>query len=132
MAEAIGNMVARQQKERAEHQRMVDSGGNYSGLGIWLDTSPKAAVPIPDMPRPRRIAYVDGGNAALLGRPGWPVGLNRAAYAVCRGSTARQPRYIPRVDFLPLLAAELNVTDVDEQMTQCRTSSAGMPCVHSP
>lgn len=115
MAEAIGGMVARQQKEWDEHQRLVAAGaaGKGSNRGIWLDISPKTAVPIPDVPRPRRIAYVDGGNATLLGSPGWSVGFNRVAYAVCQGSTVHQPRHVPRVDFLSLLVAESN-DDSDE------------------
>ena len=110
MAEAIGGMVARQQKEWEEHQRLVAAGaaGNDSNRGIWLDISPKTAMPIPDVPRPRRIAYVDGGNATLLGSPGWSVGFNRVAYAVCQGETVHKPKYVPRVDFLSLLAAEPN------------------------
>ena len=63
-------------------------------------------MPIPDVERPRRIACVDGGNATLLGSPGWSVGFNRVAYAVCQGGKVHQPRYMPRVDFLSLLAAE--------------------------
>ena len=63
-------------------------------------------MPIPDVQRPRRIAYVDGGNATLLGSPGWSVGFNRVAYVVCQGRTIHRPRYAQRVDFLSLLAAE--------------------------
>ena len=107
MAGAIGTLVAWQQSEwdhrRREQQQQKDG---QAQSGAWLDISPEAAVPIPDVQRPRRIAYVDGGNATLLGSPGWSVGLNRVAYAVCQGETVHQPRYMPRVDFLSLLAAE--------------------------
>lgn len=107
MAETIGNMVAWQRAEW-ENQRRRRGGqhGAASGGGTWLDTSPEAAVPIPDVQRPRRIAYIDGGNATLLGSPWWSVGFNRVAYAVCRGRTVHRPRHAQRVDFLSLLAAE--------------------------
>ena len=82
-------------------------GRTRGGLGGHVARqSPEAAVPIPDMQRPRRIAYVDGGNATLLGSPGWSVGFNRVAYAVCQGRTVHRPLYAQRVDFLSLLAAE--------------------------
>lgn len=109
MAETIGNVVAWQRAEW-ENQRRRRGGqhGTASGSNgdTWLDMSPEAAVPIPDVQRPRRIAYVDGGNAALLGSPGWSAGFSRVAYAVCRGRTVHRPLYAQRVDFLSLLAAE--------------------------
>lgn len=86
------------QRERGDRRSEPD--------GMWLDILPEAAVPIPDVRRPRRIAFVDGGNAVLLGSPGWSVGFNRVAYAVCQGRTVHTPRYAPHVDFLSLLAAE--------------------------
>ena len=68
--------------------------------------SPEAVVPIPYTPKPRRIAYVDGGNAVLLGSPGWSIGFNRVAYTIWQGERVQRPRCVPRVDFLSLLAAE--------------------------
>ena len=107
MAETIGAMVAWQRTEWENHRRRQRGGGRAAASGgTWLDISPEAAVPIPDVERPRRIAYVDGGNATLLGSPGWSVGFNRVAYAVCQGRTVHRPRYAQRVDFLSLLAAE--------------------------
>ena len=107
MAESIGSMVAWQRAEW-ENQRRRRRGEGHAAAsgGTWLDISPEAAVPIPDVQRPRRIAYVDGGNATLLGSPGWSVGFNRVAYAVCQGRTVHRPLYAQRVDFLSLLAAE--------------------------
>ena len=107
MAETIGAMVAWQRTEWENHRRRQRGGGRAAASGgTWLDISSEAAVPIPDVERPRRIAYVDGGNATLLGSPGWSVGFNRVAYAVCQGRTVHRPRYAQRVDFLSLLAAE--------------------------
>ena len=106
MAETIGNMVAWQRAEWENQRRRRGRGHAAASGGTWLDMSPEAAVPIPDVQRPRRIAYVDGGNAALLGSPGWSAGFSRVAYAVCRGRTVHRPLYAQRVDFLSLLAAE--------------------------
>ena len=108
MAGTIGSLVAWQRTEwehQMRRQRERDSGSAKQD-GMWLDICPEAAVPMPDVQRPRRIAYVDGGNATLLGSPGWSVGFNRVAYAICQGRTVHTPRYAPRVDFLSLLAAE--------------------------
>ena len=121
MAEAIGSMVAGQQRAWEEEQerrrrrlrrrRGGSTGGKGAsdgadGGGTWLDISPEAAVPIPYTPKPRRIAYVDGGNAVLLGSPGWSIGFNRVAYTIWQGEHVQRPRCVPRVDFLSLLAAE--------------------------
>lgn len=104
MAEAIGRMVAGQQEAREWAQQERGSGrgkpGNSGSSGTWLEITPEAAVPMPDVQKPRRIAYVDGGNATLPGSPGWSAGFNRVAYAVCQGERVHQPRYVPRVDFL--------------------------------
>ena len=92
-------------------------------------------MPIPDVQRPRRIAYVDGGNATLLGSLGWSVEFNRVAYAVCQGRTICRPRYAQRVDFLSLLAAEPasgNGGDVGENGVGTRGHTpAGTPCAPS-
>jgi len=106
MAETIGAMVAWQRMGWENHRRRRGGGHAAASGGAWLDISPEAAVPIPDVQRPRRIAYVDGGNATLLGSPGWSVGFNRVAYVVCQGRTVHRPRHAQRVDFLSLLAAE--------------------------
>ena len=91
----------------AEPQRHLDSGRRGGkDDGHWLDIVPEAAVPIHSAQSPRRIAYVDGGNAALLGSPGWSVGFNRVAYALCQETRVLRPSHSPRVDFLSLLAAE--------------------------
>ena len=123
MAEAIGSMVAGQQRAWEEEQERrrrrlrrrcggstggkgASDGAGGAGGGTWLDISPEAAVPIPYTPKPRRIAYVDGGNAVLLGSPGWSIGFNRVAYTIWQGADVQRPRCVPRVDFLSLLAAE--------------------------
>ena len=124
MAEAIGSMVAGQQRAWEEEQERrrrrlrrrsggstggksaSDGAGAGGGGGTWLDISPEAAVPIPYTPKPRRIAYVDGGNAVLLGSPGWSIGFNRVAYTIWQGEHVQRPKCVPRVDFLSLLAAE--------------------------
>ena len=93
----------------AGHHGSMKSGGNGGGKrdgGQWLDIAPEAAVPMPAAQSPRRIAYVDGGNATLLGSPGWSVGFNRVAYALCRGEKVLRPSHAQRVDFMSLLAAE--------------------------
>ena len=106
MAETIGSMVAWPRAEWENQRRRRGEGHAAASGGTRLDISPEAAVPMPDVQRPRRIAYVDGGNATLLGSPGWSVGFNRVAYAVCQGRTVHRPLYAQRVDFLSLLAAE--------------------------
>ena len=139
MAEAIGSMVAGQQRawEEEQERRRRRRGGSTDGKGAsdgagggggtWLGISPEAAVPIPYTPKPRRIAYVDGGNAVLLGSPGWSIGFNRVAYTIWQGERVRRPRCVPRVDFLSLLAAEPGddgeVGDGQQQQQQQRWQS---------
>ena len=113
MADAIGSMVARQQQEWKERQCRRGNGRRPQSpppdggkADTWLDINPEAAVPIPDVQSPRRIAYVDGGNSTLLGSPGWSVGLNRVSYTVWQGEKVVHPRHAQRVDFLSLLTAE--------------------------
>ena len=103
VGEGIGGRLAEQLHD-------MRSGGGKGGAtsggdGEWLEISPDAAVPIPRIARPRRIAYVDGGNATLVGTPGWSVGFNRVYYALCRGEEVLHPSCMPRVDFLSLLDA---------------------------
>ena len=130
MAGTIDGIIARQRLEwERQRQQVLERGGSggggsgngnsggsggggserpahHGGNGMWLDIRPEAAVPIPDIERPRRIAYVDGGNATLLGSPGWSVGFNTVCYTIWHGDRRHKPRCTPRVDFLTLLAAE--------------------------
>ena len=86
-----------------------DNGHNHGSQ--WLPLLPSSAVSIPAVERPRRTAFVDGGNATLVGTPGYSVGFNRVYYALCQGREMLQPKFLPRTDFLTLMDTELEADD---------------------
>ena len=60
---------------------------------------------IPDTREPRRIAFVDGGNALLAEAPAFLIGMNRVYYSLFCGSERRRPALRPRMEFFSCLTA---------------------------
>ena len=60
---------------------------------------------IPDTDRPRRIAFVDGGNATLADAPSFIIGMNRVYYSVFRGDRRQRPARQPRIEFFSCMTA---------------------------
>ena len=60
---------------------------------------------IPDTDRPRRIAFVDGGNAMLAEAPSFLIGMNRVYYSVFRGDQRQRPARQPRIEFFSCVTA---------------------------
>ena len=60
---------------------------------------------IPDAREPRRIAFVDGGNALLAEAPAFLIGMNRVYYSLFRGSERQRPALQPRMEFFSCLTA---------------------------
>ena len=60
---------------------------------------------IPDTAEPRRIAFVDGGNALLAEAPAFLIGMNRVYYSLFRGSERQWPALQPRMEFFSCLTA---------------------------
>ena len=54
---------------------------------------------IPDTDEPRRIAFVDGGNATLAEAPSFLIGMNRVYYSLFRGDQRQKPTMQPRIEF---------------------------------
>lgn len=55
--------------------------------------------------RPRRIAFVDGGNAMLAEAPSFLIGMNRVYYSVFRGDRRQGPARQPRIEFFSCVTA---------------------------
>ena len=60
---------------------------------------------IPDTAEPRRIAFVDGGNALLAEAPAFLIGMNRVYYSLFRGNERQRPALRPRMEFFSCLTA---------------------------
>ena len=60
---------------------------------------------IPGTDRPRRIAFVDGGNATLAEAPSFMIGMNRVYYSVFRGDQRQRPARQPRIEFFSCVTA---------------------------
>ena len=60
---------------------------------------------IPDSAEPRKIAFVDGGNALLAEAPAFLIGMNRVYYSMFRGSERQRPSMRPRMEFFSCLTA---------------------------
>ena len=60
---------------------------------------------IPDTDEPRRIAFVDGGNATLAEAPSFLVGMNRVYYSLFRGDRRQRPARPPRIEFFSCVTA---------------------------
>ena len=58
-----------------------------------------------DTREPRRIAFVDGGNALLAEAPTFLIGMNRVYYSLFRGSERQRPARHPRMEFFSCLTA---------------------------
>ena len=60
---------------------------------------------IPHTDEPRRIAFVDGGNATLADAPSFMIGMNRVYYSVFRGDRRQRPARQPRIEFFSCVTA---------------------------
>lgn len=60
---------------------------------------------IPCTDEPRRIAFVDGGNATLGEAPSFMMGINRVYYSLFRGSLRQKPARQPRIEFFSCVTA---------------------------
>ena len=60
---------------------------------------------IPDTGEPRRIAFVDGGNATLAEAPSFLIGMNRVYYSLFRGDKRQRPARQPRIEFFSCVTA---------------------------
>ena len=60
---------------------------------------------LPDTDEPRRIAFVDGGNATLAEAPSFMIGMNRVYYSVFRGRWRQRPARHPRIEFFSCVTA---------------------------
>ena len=60
---------------------------------------------IPGTDRPRRIAFVDGGNATLAEAPSFLIGMNRVYCSVFQGERRRRLARPPRIEFLSCVTA---------------------------
>jgi len=58
---------------------------------------------IPNTGEPRRIAFVDGGNALLAEAPAFLIGMNRVYYSLFRGGERHWPALRPRIEFFSCL-----------------------------
>ena len=68
---------------------------------------------IPDTDEPRRIAFVDGGNATLAEAPSFLIGMNRVYYSLFRGDKRQRPARQPRIEFFSCVTARPPATSPD-------------------
>ena len=60
---------------------------------------------IPGTDTPRKIAFVDGGNATLAEAPSFMIGMNRVYYSAFRGDLRQRPVRQPRIEFFSCVTA---------------------------
>ena len=80
---------------------MVFAGASQRRYTVTKDSFAE----IPDTREPRRVAFVDGGNALLAEAPTFLIGINRVYYSLFRGSERRRPALQPRMEFFSCLTA---------------------------
>ena len=61
---------------------------------------------IPDTDGPRRIAFVDGGNAMLAEAPSFVIYINRVYYSMFSGRRREKPIRQPRVEFFSCMTSK--------------------------
>ena len=92
--------------------RLVGAGGPIGDTLEFVADGQKRHVvgagdfaEIPDTDKPRRIAFVDGGNATLAEAPSFLIGMNRVYYSVFRGDQRQRPTRQPRIEFFSCVTA---------------------------
>lgn len=87
------------------------SGADRDSLEFVADGQKKHVVSvgnfaeIPGTDTPRRIAFVDGGNATLAEAPSFLIGMNRVYCSVFQGSRRQRPARQPRIEFFSCVTA---------------------------
>lgn len=62
-------------------------------------------IEIPFTDQPRRIAFVDGGNATLAAAPSFMIGMNRVYYSLFCGNQRQDSILQPRIEFFSCATA---------------------------
>lgn len=75
-------------------------------------------IEIPITGRPRRVAFVDGGNATLAEAPSFMIGMNRVYYSLFCGNRRQDPLLRPRIEFFSCVTAGVLTNPMSSSTTE--------------
>ena len=88
-----------------------------------LPITPENFKEIKETDRPRKIAYVDGGNAELLRATNYVVEFNRLYYTIFQGKKKIKPRLEPAIEFFSCVTSTVKTgKDNNKREIHYRTS----------